>query len=195
MLRESPGGWLRLKPASGTGREEGAASGILPGQVWGRGTGRRELDGTPHPTADPPALVPTPSPRRRRPSSPDSAGEAWAGSCPRSPPRPGSPPSPPAFTCRAAAGRRSRPSRAARGARAAGGGVVGVRAGGLRVALPAALAAAGVGGRRGEARRREGRGGAGPPPSSFHSHRQGPRPAWPAHPARPRRQPPSGDPL
>lgn len=120
-------------------------------------------------------------------------GEAQAGSCPRSPQarQPCRLPPPPApLPAGAAAWRHSRPSRAARGARAPGRGVVGVRAGeaprrsaGRPSRLPEWAGGAGGPGRR------EGRGGAGPPPSSFHWHRQGPRPA------RPRQPPPSGDPL
>lgn len=78
----------------------------------------------------------------------------------------------PAFTCRAASGRRSgargRPGWRRLGAGASSGSAPPE----LRVALPAAPSPGRVGGRR------EGRGGAGPPPCSFHSHSQGcaPRP-------------------
>ena len=154
------------------------------------------------------SLVPAPTPGPNPPSRPhpgvlgagpgvpDGFGRSVGRVLPSEPPSPAAAPPPPAYLQGLAAGRRSWPSRAARGARAPGRGVVGVRAGGAprrSAGRPSRLPewAGGAGGPG----RREGRGGAGPPPS-FHSRRQGPRPARPsARPARPRQPPPSRDPL
>lgn len=163
----------------------------LGGWLWG--TGRRGRDGLRRPTADPRTPVPFPAPSRVRggPARPvrDSRGclgRVLPSEHPKDPVAalasrplpagrpPGTAPSP-----------RGRPRRAgsAEGVSAARGRRRGPR---RRVSAslcrPPSRLPEWAGGQRGQGRR-EGRGGAGPPPSSFHSHGQSP------HPAGPRAQP------
>lgn len=201
-------------PLSGEGRRKGLYLGFCLGSSGGgegRRTGRGGRRGTGNQMGSP-ILQPTPWPKslsRPHPESEEAPaqlsetvlGEAWAGSCPPSPPKTWQPSQPPAFTCRAAwaplLALEDRPGCAGSGKgelEAQGrAGVVGVRTGGSprRSAGRPRCCRSGREGGVGGLGRREGRGGAGPPPSSFHSHSQGPRPARPARPAQPLRRPPS----
>lgn len=190
-------------PLWGEGRRKGLYLGFCLGSSGG-GVGRRTGRGGGRGTGNrmgSPILQPTPwpeSPSRSHPEFEDAPaqltetvlGEAWARSCPRSPPRPGSQADTPAFTCRAAwappLALEGGPGCAGSGKRASeaqgGAGVVGVRTGGSprRSAGRPRRCRSGREGGVGGLGRREGRGGAGPPPSSFHSHGQGPRAPHPA---------------